>query len=221
MLELLVVDLGRSNYKETWDLQKSLHRLRVENDIPDTLLIVEHDPVITIGKSGKDSNLKVPEKLLKERGIDYYHIERGGDVTYHGPGQVVGYLIFNIRDGLIGIRPFIEHIEESIISVLADFGIDAHKQGKMIGVWTEQGKICSIGVAVKRWVSFHGFALNVNTDLKFFDMIIPCGIPNVNMVSMQSLLDREVEIDKVKKSLVDNFAREFKKRSYALCPNPI
>src|SRR4030043_987813 len=101
LLDLLVVDLGRSDFKKTWDLQRSLHRLRIENDIPDTLLIVEHDPVITIGKSGKESNIKIPEKLLTVRGVGYYHIERGGDVTYHGPGQIVGYLIFNIRDGLI------------------------------------------------------------------------------------------------------------------------
>ncbi len=221
MLDLLVVDLGRSNYKKTWDLQKLLHRLRVEKDIHDTLLIVEHDPVITIGKSGKESNIKMPEERLKEQGIDYYRIERGGDVTYHGPGQLVGYLIFNIRNGLTGIRPFIGCIEEAIIATLAEFGINSYRHPKMIGVWTDRGKMCSIGIAVKRWVSFHGFALNVNTDLKDFELIIPCGIPDVTMVSMQSLLERKVDIDKVKNSLIDNIVKEFKKGSYALCQNPI
>lgn len=221
MLDLLIVDLGRSDFKRTWDLQKSLHRLRVEESIPDTLLIVEHDPVITVGKSGKQSNIKMPEKMLSEHGVDCYHIERGGDVTYHGPGQVVGYLIFNIRDGLTGIRPFIERIEDAIIGTLAEFGIASRKRDKLIGVWTDNGKICSIGIAVKRWVSFHGFALNVNTDLKYFEMIVPCGLSDVKMVSMRSLLDKEIPISKVKDSLVQSIAGAFGKKSYASCQNPI
>ncbi len=212
-----VIDLGQKDYKEVWDLQKIIHQKRVEKEIADTLLLVEHNPVITMGKSGKQNNLLIPFKLLEEKGIAYYQIERGGDVTYHGLGQVVGYPIINIKEGLIGIRPFIERLENVIIATLARFGIKGEKKGKMIGVWTETGKICSIGVAVKRWVSFHGFAFNVNTNLKHFDLIVPCGLKNVTMTSMQKILNKEISLDRVKKSIIKNFGVIFKKRLEERC----
>ncbi len=212
-----VIDLGQKDYKEVWDLQKIIHQKRVEKEITDTLLLVEHNPVITMGKSGKQNNLLIPFKLLEEKGIAYYQIERGGDVTYHGPGQVVGYPIINIKEGLIGIRPFIERLENVIIATLVEFGIKGEKKEKMIGVWTETGKICSIGVAVKRWVSFHGFAFNVNTNLKHFDLIVPCGLKNVTMTSMQKILNKEISLDRVKKSIIKNFGVIFKKRLEERC----
>ncbi|MCK4249851.1 lipoyl(octanoyl) transferase LipB [candidate division WOR-3 bacterium] len=212
-----VIDLGQKDYKEVWDLQKIIHQKRVEKEIADTLLLVEHNPVITMGKSGKQNNLLIPFKLLEEKGIAYYQIERGGDVTYHGLGQVVGYPIINIKEGLIGIRPFIERLENVIIATLARFGIKGEKKEKMIGVWTETGKICSIGVAVKRWVSFHGFAFNVNTNLKHFDLIVPCGLKNVTMTSMQKILNKEISLDRVKKSIIKNFGVIFKKKLEERC----
>ena len=212
-----VIDLGQKDYKEVWDLQKIIHQKRVEKEIADTLLLVEHNPVITMGKSGKQNNLLIPFKLLEEKGIAYYQIERGGDVTYHGLGQVVGYPIINIKEGLIGIRPFIERLENVIIATLVEFGIKGEKKEKMIGVWTETGKICSIGVAVKRWVSFHGFAFNVNTNLKHFDLIVPCGLKNVTMTSMQKILNKEISLDRVKKSIIKNFGVIFKKRLEERC----
>jgi len=199
------LDLGKRDYKEVWDIQKDLHLKRVNNQIPNTLILVEHNPVVTMGKSGNNENIKVPIQLLKDKGIDVYHIERGGDVTFHGPGQLVGYPIFNIKQGLVGIKPFIEKIEEAIIAVLADFGIKAEKREKMIGIWTEMGKICSIGIAVKRWVSFHGFALNVHTDLRYFDLINPCGFKNIKMTSMQEILKKEILMADVKNSVVKKF----------------
>ena len=206
---MLILDLGKRDYKEVWDLQKKIHERRVEGKIPNTLILVEHNPVITMGKSGKPSNVLWPVDFLKEKGVQYYEIERGGDVTYHGPGQLVGYPIFNVRDGLAGIRPFINGVEKAIISMLADFAIKGMKKEKMIGVWTERGKVCSIGIAVKRWVSFHGFALNVNTDLGYFDLIVPCGLKNVEMTSMQQILGKEVSMDEVRKRIIVNFGRIF------------
>jgi len=206
MGDLKILNLGLRNYKEVWDLQKELHSKRVAEEIPDTLILVEHNPVVTLGKSGKDENIKVSSKFLQEKGIELYHIERGGDVTFHGPGQLVGYPVFNIKKGLAGIKPFIEKIEDAIISTLGDFKISAEKKEKMIGVWVGEKKICSIGVAIKRWVSFHGFALNVNNDLKYFDLINPCGFKDIKMTSMQEILNYMVEMDRVKKAVIKNFA---------------
>lgn len=212
-----VLDLGRKDYKEVWDLQKSIHEKRAKKEIPNTLILVEHNPVITMGKSGKQANVLFPVELLKEKGVQYYEIERGGDVTYHGPGQLVGYPIFNVRDGLAGIKPFINGIEEAIIATLDDFSIKGQRKEKMIGVWTDKGKICSIGVAVKKWVSFHGFALNVNTELSYFDLIIPCGLKNVEMTSMQQILGKEVAMQDVKKSIVGSFGNVFKQDCVEIC----
>jgi lipoate-protein ligase B len=204
-----VLNLGRRDYKEVWDLQKTIHHERVDNRIPNTLILVEHDPVITLGKSGRQDNVLFPVASLESRGLKYYEIERGGDVTFHGPGQLVGYPIFNVKEGLTGIKPFIERIEDAIIETVSDFGINAYKREKFIGVWTEKGKICSIGIAVKRWVSFHGFALNVNTDLEYFDLIVPCGLKNVEMTSMQQILGRQLSMDEVRETTIERFGSIF------------
>lgn len=204
-----VLNLGRRDYKEVWDLQKTIHHERVDNRIPNTLILVEHDPVITLGKSGRQDNVLFPVASLESRGLKYYKIERGGDVTFHGPGQLVGYPIFNVKEGLTGIKPFIERIEDAIIETVSDFGINAYKREKFIGVWTEKGKICSIGIAVKRWVSFHGFALNVNTDLEYFDLIVPCGLKNVEMTSMQQILGKQLSMDKVRETTIERFSSIF------------
>lgn len=206
-----ILDLGHRDYKEVWELQKIIHQKRVDGIIANTLLLVEHNPVITMGKSGNENNLLIPFNVLKEEGISYYHIERGGDVTYHGPGQLVGYPIFNVRDGLAGIHPFIERIEDTIIATISEFGIKGEKREKLIGVWANGGKLCSIGIAVKRWVSFHGFALNVNTDLNYFDLMIPCGLKNIKMTSMQKILNRKVPMEDVKKIAIKNFGILFQK----------
>jgi lipoate-protein ligase B len=212
-----VIDLGSSGYKEVWDLQKELHGQRVEKRIPNTLILVEHKPVITMGKSGQDVNVLYPVEFLKKKGIEYYQIERGGDVTFHGPGQLVGYPIFNVKDGLAGIKPFINGIEDVIIRSLGDYNVAAYRKEKMIGVWTDKGKVCSIGVAVKRWVSYHGFALNINTDLSYFDLIVPCGLKNVEMTSMQEILGKEISMEKVKQSVIRNFSAIFKSDATEIC----
>ncbi len=212
-----VLDLGNKDYKEVWEIQKTIHEKRVKEESPNTLILVEHNPVITMGRSGQQSNVLFPVELLKEKGVDFYHIERGGDATYHGPGQLVGYPIFNVRDGLAGIKPFIAGIETAIISTLQHFGIEAYIKEKMIGVWTESGKICSIGVAVKKWVSFHGFALNVNTDMSYFDLIVPCGLKNVEMTSMQRILGKAIPMSAVKRSIVRSFGDVFEQEIKNVC----
>jgi lipoic acid synthetase len=215
--ELYVLDLGQKNYRETWGLQKELHRLRIEGAIPDTMILVEHEPVVTMGKSGTEKNLLIPRQLLEGRGIEYYDIERGGDITFHGPGQLVGYLIFDIKKGLTGIKPFMHKIENGVIQTLKDFGIDSYRKEKLIGIWTSKGKICSIGIAVQRWVSFHGFALNVNNDLKYFDLIVPCGISGITMTSMAQNLGNTVEMNDVKEKIIDSFAETFEKEAWRKC----
>lgn len=212
-----VVDLGTKDYKLVWDIQKKIHEKRALDEIDDTLLLVEHDPVITMGKSGKEQHLLLSQELLRKKGVTYYEIERGGDVTFHGPGQLVGYPILNIKQGLAGIRPYIERLQEIIIATLADFGIQATAKDKMIGVWTLSGKICSIGVAVKRWVSFHGFALNVNTDLSFFDLIVPCGIKNVTMTSMKEIVHTDIAMHDVKEKVKAHFSALFGKTIEERC----
>ena len=218
---LNILDLGKRDYKETWELQKFLHKKRLGNRIKDTLILVEHYPVITMGKSGKESNLLIPHRLLKEKGIEFFKIERGGDVTFHGPGQIVGYPIFNIRHGFVGIKPFIQKIEKAIILTLEAFGIAGLTRERLIGVWTEAGKICSIGIAVQRWISFHGFALNVNTDLKCFDYIVPCGLKGIKMTSMAEILRKEIPPAQVKAGLKLNFGSEFDRNPVEICLNEI
>ncbi len=204
-----LIDLGLVHYKEAWDLQKDLHARRVSGEIPDTLLLLEHFPVITQGKSGRAENLLISENLLKARGIEFYKIERGGDVTFHGPGQLVGYPIFFLKERLAGLRSFVERIEMALIGALDDFGIKAGLKPKNIGVWINDKKIASIGIAVKRWVTFHGFALNVNNDLEYFKLIIPCGLKGVEMTSMAQILNRILPMEEIKERVRKNFEKVF------------
>jgi lipoate-protein ligase B len=212
-----IVDLGNRDYKEVWEIQKKLHQQRIADRIQDTLMLVEHEHVLTLGKSGKKENVLIPPRTLEARGIQYYEIERGGDITYHGPGQLVGYPIMNIKHGLAGIRPYIEHLEMIIIKTLKEFGITGLHRDGMVGVWTTAGKICSIGVAVKRWVSFHGFALNISTDLSYFNLINPCGMSQVTMTSMQQILQKEVLVADVKQCVLDHFGRVFNRTMETVC----
>jgi lipoate-protein ligase B len=214
---MINVDLGKMDYQQAWDLQKFILDKRTNEKIQDVLLLVEHENVFTIGKSGKDENILFPAKLIEGLGIKTYRIERGGDVTYHGPGQLVGYPIFNFKNGFAGIRAFIETIEDSIIETLKEFEIKSWSEKKLIGVWTDYGKICSIGIAVKNWISFHGFALNVNTDLSYFKYMNPCGLPTVKMTSMKEILSKELNMEEVKASITKSFANKFQQEIINKC----
>ena len=205
----VVVDLGLLGYEQAWALQKQVWQMRVDEKIPDTLLLVEHPPVITVGKSGKSSNLLLSEAELKRRGVDLFRVERGGDVTYHGPGQLVGYPIVRLEGALAGVRRHVERMEAGLIRSLKTFGVSAGVRDRLTGVWVGERKIAAIGVAVRRFVTFHGFALNVNTDLTPFGYIVPCGIPDKGVTSIARELGREVSMPVVKHQVIANLGEVF------------
>lgn len=205
MKDYIFLDTVFLNYEKAWNLQKILHEKRVRNEIPDVIIFTEHNHVYTLGKKGKEENFKVSPDFLKEKGIDIFRVERGGDVTYHGPGQIVGYLIFYID---IGVKRFVNNIEEAIIRMLKEYGINGERKDKNPGVWVNDEKICSIGIAVKKSVSFHGFALNVNTDLKYFDYIFPCGLQK-KVTSMEKIIGKKINIEEVKNKLKECFESIF------------
>jgi lipoate-protein ligase B len=179
------LEFGRVEYGRALDLQRELVRLRQADEIPDTLVLLEHPPTFTLGKSGKPANLLVGEAELARRGAALFRIERGGDITFHGPGQLVGYPVFKLTQDLVGVRRFVEGIEAALVAALAELGVTAGTKPGNIGVWTGERKIASLGVAVSRRVTFHGFALNVTTDLAWFGLVNPCGLPAAVMTSVE------------------------------------
>ncbi len=184
-----VVGLGRMSYPEALTLQRTLANARIEGSIDrDMLVLVEHPHVVTLGRSFRPENLPISREALAARGITMHDIERGGDVTYHGPGQLVGYPIYDLSEHEQDLHVFLRQIEEALIRALSHFGIDAGRNPGLTGVWTNGRKIASIGIHVKKWVTWHGFALNVSTDLSYFDLIVPCGIENVVMTSIRGEL---------------------------------
>jgi lipoyl(octanoyl) transferase len=182
---IAVVDLGRRAYGEALELQRDLCRRRVTGELTeDLLLLVEHPPVVTLGRSAKASSLPIPTRLLEARGIEVFEVERGGDVTLHAPGQLVGYPILDLNGYRPDLHWYLRQIEEVLIRGLADLDVPAERNPGKTGVWTAGRKIASIGIHVKQWVTLHGFALNVTTDLSLFDLIVPCGIHGVTMTSV-------------------------------------
>ncbi|MDH3496249.1 MAG: lipoyl(octanoyl) transferase LipB [Gemmatimonadota bacterium] len=194
--DLAVVTLGRAAYAETLHLQRDLARRRISGDLSrDLLLLVEHPPVVTLGRSTQPQHLATPREFLAARGIEVHEIERGGDVTFHGPGQLVGYPIYRLSEHREDLHWFLRQLEQALIETLAPFGIAGERRAGFTGVWTGGRKIASIGIHVRQWVTWHGFALNVTTDLSYFDLIVPCGIPDVVMTSMQRELDARAPRD--------------------------
>mgnify|MGYP001116752694 CR=1 FL=1 len=205
MTTTLLVDLQTRDYKETWELQQRIVELRAKALVPDVLLLVEHPHVITMGKSAK------PENILSTV-FPVYEVERGGDVTYHGYGQLVGYPILDLSSRGKDIRHCLRSLERMLIETLAEFGITAQRIEGRTGVWVGEKKIASIGVAVRKWVTFHGFALNVSTDLSCFAVINPCGYDSAIMTSMTEQLRKRISISEVKGPLVRTFERVFETR---------
>lgn len=217
-----VQDLGLKDYKETWDFQEDLFKKTVvckiknrrehtELPTPNHFLFVTHPHVYTLGKSGDFSNLLLSEEQLAEKGATFYKINRGGDITYHGPGQVVGYPILDLENFFTDIHKYLRLLEETIILTLAEYGLKATRSDGETGVWLDVGtpfarKICAMGVRASRWVTMHGFALNVNTDLGYFDHIIPCGIRGKAVTSLNVELKHEsVDENEVKEKLLKHF----------------
>lgn len=188
---LSVRDLGRQPYGRVLELQRRLARLRAEGALTeDVLLLVEHDPVVTLGRGARPQSLPIPPAELERRGVEVCEVERGGDVTFHGPGQLVGYPVLDLREHRQDLHWYLRALEEALIQGLNALGLGAGRNPGLTGVWTRGRKIGSIGIHVKQWVTYHGFALNVNTDLSYFDLIVPCGIKDVTMTSVALELGR-------------------------------
>ena len=220
------IDLELVSFQAAWDFQTQLFNstlgiktanrtLAVEEQTPteNFLIFCQHPHVYTLGKSGKESNLLVKPENLAELGASYYHINRGGDITYHGPGQLVGYPVLDLENFFTDIHRYMRLLEESIIRTLKVFGIESGRIPDLTGVWVDHQrkarKICALGVKTSRWVTLHGFALNINTDLSYFDHIVPCGISDKAVTSLEKEVGHAVEIDLVKEILKDNIAEVF------------
>ncbi len=223
--KVFIQDLGSIGYQEAWDTQVSIFdtivAAKMANRNNDTsfatenyLLFVEHPHVYTLGKSGDLSNLLLNENQLKEKGATFYKSNRGGDITYHGPGQIVGYPIFDLENFFTDIHKYLRFLEEAIVLTLKDYGLKAERSPGETGVWFDVGtpfarKICALGVRCSRWVSMHGFALNVNVDLGYFDNIIPCGIKGKAVTSMEAELGRKIPEKEVKQKIAKHLAQLF------------
>jgi lipoyl(octanoyl) transferase len=225
MQKIQLLDLGLRDYKDTWDYQEQLFKgivdLKIQNRRNDTtiqttnyFLFVEHPHVYTLGKSGNIDHLLLNKEQLIEKDASYYQINRGGDITYHGPGQIVGYPLLDLDNFFTDIHKYLRFLEEVMIKTLSDFGIKADRSQGETGVWLDPEtpfarKICALGVRTSRWVTMHGFALNVNTDLGYFDHIVPCGIQGKSVTSMKAELNKSISIDEVKTSIRKHFSNLF------------
>lgn len=231
-MEVLYEDLGLMGYAECWALQRSLFdrmlaakagRAAAGGEVPSEqagwLLLVEHPAVYTLGKSGREANLLVGEERLRAIGADLFRIDRGGDITFHGPGQIVGYPILDLERLGIGLRDYIDRLEEAVICLAADYGIEAGRIAGASGVWIEPDsvrarKLCAIGVRSSRFVTMHGFALNVNTDLRYFDYINPCGFTDRGATSIRRETGAEADMAEVKARLVERLSEKLNVRIY-------
>jgi lipoate-protein ligase B len=206
---LHVEHLGRRPYGEVLELQRAIAAERIAGTRPDTLLLVEHDPVVTLGRSTKREHLLLSEKALATRGVELFDIERGGDVTFHGPGQLVGYPIFDLQQHRQDLHWYLRTLEQTLIDTLEAFGVEGERVDKYTGVWVGNRKIASIGVHARSWVTWHGFALNVSTDLSYFDLMVPCGISGVTMTSLVREAGRPISLDEVSRQVIVAFGRSF------------
>ncbi|THD68757.1 lipoyl(octanoyl) transferase LipB [Robertkochia marina] len=233
--KVLLQDLGHRDYKDTWDYQEQLFQetfdVKVRNrreaasePTPNHFLFVEHPHVYTLGKSGDLSNLLLNEQQLEEKGATFYKINRGGDITYHGPGQIVGYPILDLENFFTDIHKYLRLLEEAIILTLDEYGIKAERSKGETGVWLDVGtpfarKICAMGVRASRWITMHGFAFNVNADLGYFDNIVPCGIKDKAVTSLNVELGvKEVDVEEVKPKIIKHFTDLFEAEMIAVKP---
>lgn len=208
-MKCVVYQIGLTEYSRAYNLQKKLLRLRMEGEITDTLLLLEHPPTITIGRFGKYENILASREQLETDGISLFFTDRGGDVTYHGPGQLVAYPIINLRQIGRNIRQYIHALEEVIIRVLNSFSIVAERDQGYTGVLVNNEAVAAIGLSIKRWVSMHGFALNVNTNLEHFSLINPCGFSDKKVTSISRLLAQNVTMDVITEKLLACFSEVF------------
>ena len=208
MTNARLIDLGSRSYREVWDLQHRVHDAVRDGSEPDTWIFVEHTPVITLGRQAKRENVFLSEEELALRGVDLVAVERGGDVTYHGPGQLVVYPIRRM-ERFREVVPLVRSLEAAVINVCARFGVSAHRWSAHSGVWSGREQICAIGLAVRRMVSMHGIALNVSTALDYDRLIVPCGLSERGITSLSAQTGRAVSLAEAKPILLDELAREF------------
>ena len=228
MKELLVVDLGLVEYAAAWELQRRVAAARKAGAIPDVLLLCEHPHVITLGRSGKISNLRAPSEMLRRMGVSFFETNRGGDITYHGPGQLVGYPILNLGEIRRDVGWYVRSLEEAMIRATAEFGVASRRVSGRTGVWVDvaagsaaekeveevkeaedEEKLAAIGVHLSRWVTSHGFAYNVSTDLRYFDLIVPCGIAGKRAATLEKLLGRRIEMKEAAARITARFGEIF------------
>ena len=202
-------DLDTIGYKEAWDLQHELLQLRKDKRINDVFLMLEHPHTYTLGKTADKKNLVGSKEYLEENKISVFEIDRGGDITYHGPGQIVGYPIISLNEWQNDTHKYLRALEEVIILTCKDYGLETGRKEKYTGVWIENRKIAAIGIKISNWISMHGFAFNVNTDLNLFKGIIPCGISDKEVTSLAKELGREISVSEVKEKLLKNFREIF------------
>ncbi|MCS5647290.1 MAG: lipoyl(octanoyl) transferase LipB [Candidatus Marinimicrobia bacterium] len=203
--QILVQNIGRKSYKAVWDLQKEMQQQRINGNIEDTLILVEHDPVYTLGKNANEDHLL----QSRDESVDVFNIERGGDITFHGPGQLVGYPILDLSNYKKSVSWYMRTLEQVLIDTLIEFKIIAQRNEGLTGVWVGDEKIAALGVRISRWVTMHGFSLNVNPDLSFYDGIIPCGIFDHGVTSMEQLLGETQNNDNVKNMVIEKFNKYF------------
>ncbi len=208
--ECLIVNLKRIEYKKAWELQKKIFQAKWKKKLnEDALLLLEHPHTITVGKKGKKDEILIDYERLKKEEVSIFYIERGGRVTYHGPGQLVGYPILDLNCYLKDLHLYLRYLEEVLIRVLKEFKIEAERINGLTGVWVDRKKIASIGIKVRRWITLHGFALNVNTELGYFNLIQPCGMEAQIMTSMERLLNRDIKLKEVVEKLIPRFSDVF------------
>ena len=210
-MKINIVRLGKIDYKDALDIQEKLLDLRQQHKIGDVILLLEHPPVLTLGRRGEYANILLPRQELEASGVSVYEVTRGGDVTYHGPGQIVGYPIMDLNNHGKDVKDFVWKIEEVFIRLLKEeYNISADRdENKYTGVWVGNEKITAIGIAVKRWVTMHGFAFNVNTQLEHFKWINPCGITDKGVTSLQKLLGHPLDFERLNGQVADYFCRVF------------
>lgn len=204
-----LVKTGRIEYKKAWDLQTRLHQARLEGRVEDLLILTEHPHTYTIGKAGGENHLLTDETALHAQGISVFRIDRGGDITYHGPGQLVGYPILDLHKYYLDLHRFLRDIEEVLIQTLSEYGIAAGRVKGLTGVWVDGAKIAAIGVKVSRWITMHGFALNAHTDLSYFGHIVPCGIVDKPVTSMKKLLGSPIDMMELQNRIASKFVQIF------------
>jgi lipoyl(octanoyl) transferase len=211
-----IVDLGLVEYGAAWELQRRIVAARKAGAVPDVLLLCRHPHVITLGRNGKLANLRASDHVLRQMGVTFFETDRGGDITYHGPGQLVGYPILDLKPDRCDVHRYVRDLEEVLIRTAGDYGMTAQRIEGLTGVWIGEEKLAAIGVRIARWVTSHGFALNVTTDLEYFNLIVPCGIVGRGVTSLERLVGGPVNRHEVEARLIAHFCDVFERTPSAI-----